>query len=220
MIGEIRDTESARIATELTQTGHRVLSTVHGEGCVDVLSRMTGDLLQVPADILGTKKYLTAVIYQKLLPLLCPHCKVPARALLTKEKQRLLTEKFCVDVGNMYMANAEGCDECRLNGAVTEGTKGQTLVAEILTPDDAMRVEMREKNWPEVERLWRSARSKPFGHSDMTGKTAFEHALSKATQGLIDPNDIEADFEPFETYQIFGDPSGGLTRNNLRGAEA
>lgn len=214
MIGEIRDTESARISTELTQTGHRVLSTVHGEGSVDVLSRMTGDLLQVPADILGTKKYLTAVIYQKLLPLLCPYCKIPARTLLSSDKQRTLTEKFRVDVGNMYTADVNGCAECRLNGVSTEGTKGQTVVAEILTPDDQMRSQMKEKNWPEVERLWRSTRIKPFGNADMTGKTAFEHALYKATQGLIDPNDIEADFEPFETYQIVGDASGAQVRGS------
>ena len=216
MIGEIRDTESARIATELTQTGHRVLSTVHGEGTVDVLSRMTGDLLQVPADILGTKKYLTAVIYQKLLPLLCAHCKIPAPRLLSKEKQHVLTSKFFVDVGTMYTANVEGCDKCRLNGVSTEGTKGQTVVAEILTPDDAMRIRMKEKNWPELERIWRSARATPFTHVDMSGKTAYEHALYKATQGLIDPNDIEADFEPFETYQIFGD----VAVHQLQGARA
>jgi hypothetical protein len=58
-----------------------------------------------------------------------------------------------------------------------------------------------------VERLWRSQRTGGFDAPVMQGKTAFEHALYKATQGLIDPRDIEADFESFATYAIF--QSGG-----------
>lgn len=205
MIGEIRDTESAKLATEMGQTGHRVFSTVHGEGVVDVLSRLTGDLLQVPPDILATKKYLSASMYQRLLPKLCPSCRLPAKSVLPRATQEVLQKKFGLDVSHMYTANKDGCQACRLESVNTEGTKGQTVVAEILVPNDAMRFAMKDKAWPEVERLWRTARQSGFGSADMKGKTAFEHALYKAAKGVVDPLDIEIDFEPFETYQIIGD---------------
>ena len=82
------------------------------------------------------------------------------------------------------------------------GTKGLTVVAEILTPDDAILQAIRELNWLKVEQLWRSKRLEGFDSPNMQGKTAYEHALFKACEGIIDPNDIEADFEAFETYEI------------------
>lgn len=43
MLGEIRDHDSASLASEFNRTGHRVFTTVHGDGCVDVLARLTGE---------------------------------------------------------------------------------------------------------------------------------------------------------------------------------
>lgn len=202
MIGEIRDTESARIATEMTQTGHRVLSTVHGDGAVDVMARLTGELLQVPPEVLAGKHYLSASIYQKLMPLLCPHCKRPATQILPQSIQDILRDKFQVDVGSMYCANESGCEHCHLPNIETHGTKGQTVVAEIITPNDAMRALMRQRDWFGLDEMWRLTRRTNFTDPDMTGKTAFEHALFKACAGLIDPLDIEMDFEPFESYEV------------------
>lgn len=219
MLGEIRDHDSASLASEFNRTGHRVFTTVHGDGCVDVLARLTSDEIGIHPSTLAAKKYLSAVMYQKLLPKLCPHCKVPAVNILPEHTISTLRLRFKVDPTTMYCANEDGCEHCVLDYQENEkdvgekdpnapkpvgiaGTKGLTVVAEILTPTDSILDAIRNKDWPLVEGLWRNLRQVGFDHPNMAGKTAFEHALFKACQGLVDPRDIEADFESFETYQI------------------
>jgi type II secretory ATPase GspE/PulE/Tfp pilus assembly ATPase PilB-like protein len=202
MLGEIRDHGTASMATEFNRTGHRVFTTVHGDGCVDVLSRMAGEELGISSHVLAAEKFLSAVMYQKLLPKLCPHCKKPAQEHLPASTQEILKEKFKVDPTTMFVANELGCEHCKLLEVGLVGTKGLTVVAEILVPNRLMFECIRDKQWPEVELLWRKQRTSAFDNPDMAGKTAFEHALYKATVGLVDPNDIEADFESFSTYRI------------------
>jgi type II secretory ATPase GspE/PulE/Tfp pilus assembly ATPase PilB-like protein len=202
MLGEIRDHDSASLASEFNRTGHRVFTTVHGDGCVDVLARLTGEEIGIHPSTLAAKKYLSAVMYQKLLPKLCPHCKLPATAHLPEATQDLLRHKFAVDPGTMFVANEQGCPHCRVESVGLAGTKGLTVVAEILTPDDAILQAIRVRDWMQVEHLWRAQRQHGFDSPHMQGKTAYEHALYKACAGLVDPNDIEADFESFETYAI------------------
>lgn len=208
MLGEIRDRDSASLASEFNRTGHRVFTTVHGDGVVDVLARITGEEIGIHPSTLAAKKYLSAVMYQKLLPKLCPHCRVPAITVLSDKTVSILRTKFGVEPSAMYCANEVGCEHCRVEELGLAGTKGLTVVAEILTPTDAILARIRERDWAGVEKAWRGLRAAPFDSPDMAGKTAFEHALYKACIGLVDPQDIEADFESFETYQIGGGLDG------------
>jgi type II secretory ATPase GspE/PulE/Tfp pilus assembly ATPase PilB-like protein len=203
MLGEVRDHDSASLASEFNRTGHRVFTTVHGDGCVDVLARLTSEEIGIAPTTLAAKKYLSAVMYQKLLPKLCPHCKLPAVDHLPLKTQALLRHKFGVNPATMFVANEAGCPACKVEELGLAGTKGLTVVAEILTPNDSILAAIAQRDWAEVERLWRSQRHCGFDAPDMAGKTAFEHALYKACIGLIDPNDIEADFESFTTYNVF-----------------
>jgi type II secretory ATPase GspE/PulE/Tfp pilus assembly ATPase PilB-like protein len=202
MLGEIRDKESASLASEFNRTGHRVFTTVHGDGCVDVLTRLNSPEIGISASTLGSRKFLSAVMYQKLLPKLCPHCKVPASTVLESTKLQLLFEKFGLNVNLMFCANDEGCAHCRIQEVAMAGTKGLTVVAEILIPTPEILKGIASSDWTWVEHLWRSSRTAPFDSPNMQGKTAFEHALYQASLGLIDPQDIERDFESFDTYQI------------------
>lgn len=203
MIGEIRDSETAEIGSEMVQTGHRVLTTVHGDNVIDALSRMTGRLINIPAELMATHNYLGAVMYQKLMPVLCDGCKVPAEEVLEPAVLSLLQEKFSLNTGAMSCASHDGCPACRVEGMQSEGTKGLTVVAEILVPTPAIRETIKTKNWTALEQLWRGSRHAAFDEPDMTGKTAFEHALYKASIGEVDPRDIERDFEAFSSYTIF-----------------
>lgn len=202
MLGEIRDAESASLASEFNRTGHRVFTTVHGDGCVDVLARLVSEEIGIHASTLAAKKFLSAVMYQKLLPKLCTVCRLPAVNHLTAKSQNLLHRKFMVDPQTMFVANELGCSHCKVAELGIAGTQGLTVVAEILTPTDDILEAIKEQNWAVVEALWRGTRRAGFDSPDMLGKTAFEHALFKACQGLIDPRDIEADFESFETYAV------------------
>ncbi|MFZ5644801.1 MAG: GspE/PulE family protein [Bacillota bacterium] len=73
MVGEIRDRETARIAVESALTGHLVLSTLHTNDAAGAITRL-GDM--------GIEPFLTAsslvgVVAQRLVRMLCPHCKEP-----------------------------------------------------------------------------------------------------------------------------------------------
>lgn len=72
LIGEIRDKETAQIALEASETGHIILSTIHGRDLQDVESRFTR--YKVSRELFRAR--LKLLISQKLLPKLCKHCRV------------------------------------------------------------------------------------------------------------------------------------------------
>lgn len=74
MVGEIRDRETAHIAVEAALTGHLVLSTLHTRDAPSALGRLTD---------MGIEPFLVSsavdcVVAQRLVRMLCPHCKRPA----------------------------------------------------------------------------------------------------------------------------------------------
>lgn len=207
MLGEIRDRESARIAIEFTQSGHPTTSTIHGNSAIDGLSRMTGDTIAVPSQDLGGENVLNAVAYQRLLPRLCPHCRIPANDPnngLDEARRNILRNKFRLDSGSMFVANPSGCDRCRPKaiGMSANGTKGVTVAVEILLPDGVMRDFIVARNWRALSNHWRNTRKSRFDQEDCQGKTAFEHALFLASRGIVSPVSIEENFEPLALYPL------------------
>ena len=76
MVGEIRDLDTAQVAVAAAQTGHLVLSTLHTPDAPGALMRLVH--MGIPAyNLAGT---LELVIAQRLVRLLCPHCRVPDAA--------------------------------------------------------------------------------------------------------------------------------------------
>lgn len=209
MVGEVRDYETGRMTAEFTQTGHRCYTTAHGEGCVDGLSRLCGGEIRMPPDTLAGSKFLSASLYQRLLPKLCPHCKLPANHAehgLSAQKQALLRSKFDLDPGSMFVAKPDGCSHCQpdvpgLNG---NGTQGVTVAVEVLLPTAEMRSCIARRDWPGLDQLWRAQRVSGYGEPDMLGKTAFEHAIWLVSQGIVSLKDVESEFEPIEAYEVRG----------------
>lgn len=74
MIGEVRDQNSAGTLVKATQSGHKVLSTVHAPSAPGIISRLNN--LGIERDILGSPDFISALVYQKLLPTICPHCSI------------------------------------------------------------------------------------------------------------------------------------------------
>ncbi|HYD53813.1 MAG TPA: ATPase, T2SS/T4P/T4SS family, partial [Gemmatimonadaceae bacterium] len=125
LVGEIRDPETAEIATQAALTGHLVLSTLHTNDAPSALTRLRE---------LGVAPYLVsstveAVLAQRLVRTLCGHCRTSAPP--TAEELRLLglTRDELPAV-----ARATGCAECR--GA---GYRGRVGVYELLVVTDAIR---------------------------------------------------------------------------------
>jgi len=127
MVGEIRDPETAQIAIQSALTGHLVFTTVHANNVVDVLGRFLN---------MGVEPYqfvsaLNCVLAQRLVRVICTHCKRPAPVT------RALLEESGLDPAAMQRQvfyEGAGCIEC---GGT--GYKGRTAICELLDLSDAIR---------------------------------------------------------------------------------
>lgn len=205
MVGEIRDHETAELAIEFAMTDKRSFSTLHAGGCINALTRLTMDKLQIPADTLGNENLINCLVYQKLLPKLCKECRIPADDPvhgLPEAKRRLLLSKFDLDAKLMYVERPGGCEHCRpkVAGLEITGTVGRAVAAEIFMPTPEMLPLIAQKRWAELTKMWRSTRTAGFSSSDTTGKTAYENGLYHVARGDVSLRHFEKQFERIESY--------------------
>src|SRR5205085_7402158 len=83
MVGEIRDQETANIAVQSALTGHLVSTTVHANNAFDVIGRF----MHMNVDLYGFVSALNGILAQRLVRLVCPHCRaadVPSAELLAE----------------------------------------------------------------------------------------------------------------------------------------
>src|SRR4029077_16588953 len=76
LVGEIRDPDTAQIATQASLTGHLVLSTLHTNDAPTALTRLLD--LDVAAYLVAST--VDAVLAQRLVRVICPHCKAETTA--------------------------------------------------------------------------------------------------------------------------------------------
>ncbi len=135
LVGEIRDAETADIAMNASLTGHLVFSTLHTNDAVGAIPRLL-DLGAKP-QILGPA--LSLVIAQRLVRILCPHCRVPVP--LTKEWEGRVSTFLSslpsrADAGhfkNATLFEAKGCEMC---GGI--GYRGRTSIFELFLVSDVI----------------------------------------------------------------------------------
>lgn len=215
-IGEVRDSVLAGLVAELALTGHPVRTTLHGNSILGAVMRLVGGRLKLPMDEVASGSFLNAVGNQKLIPILCPHCKRPARDVLAPQQIATLERKFGLDTSTMACRDEDGCEHCRRpglftrTGKVAAGIKGQTLAMELYRPTSEFLERVSVRDWRGAEQVWRSSRKSDFADADMTGKTVYEHALYKASRGLIDPQFIDESMCSFEAYRVAPDADGVL----------
>jgi general secretion pathway protein E len=126
MVGEIRDPETAQIAVQAALTGHLVFSTVHANNALDVIGRF----MHMGLDLYNVVSALNAVMAQRLLRLVCTHCRVPAIV----PHARLLAAGAAENEHRHAFARGEGCTHCR-----GTGYKGRRAIAELLVMNDELR---------------------------------------------------------------------------------
>lgn len=171
MVGEIRDAETAQIATRAALTGHLVLSSIHTNDAPSALTRLT-DMEVAP---FVASSALIGVVAQRLVRRLCPSCREPQR--LTRVA---LTERgFDFDelrVKTIYAKHDGGCEDCH-----GTGYRGRIGVFEIMPMDD------------ELERLFLSeAPSEALRTAALAAgmKTLRTDALEKVADGLTSLDEI------------------------------
>jgi type II secretory ATPase GspE/PulE/Tfp pilus assembly ATPase PilB-like protein len=202
IMGETRDEMTMEFVSGMVQTGHLMLTTMHGDGGPDVLARMHYEL-KVPTSLLGSRKYVRAAGYQKLLPRLCACSdEIDITQALSRAQLDALRKRFRLDLSKIRCANPIGCEKCNRPGIPSAGIAGLTVAAELVEPDEEIRKLLREGDFAGVRRVWRAKRKAAFDEPDTTGKTAFEHAIYKVSQGLVDPRDVEREFGPLATFDL------------------
>ena len=162
MLGEIRDPETAAVAVQAAQTGHRVLSTVHTNDAASAISR----LLDMEIEPFLISSVLLASFAQRLVRTVCPHCREkyrPPKAALA-----------AVGLDGVDQANfmrGRGCNHC-----LQTGYKGRTGIFEVLINDEMVQRMILEKR--SAQEITREAKRAGKLH------TLQEDAVQKVLQGI------------------------------------
>ena len=127
MVGEIRDQETAEIAIQASLTGHLVFSTLHTNDSAGSMTR----LVDMGIEPFLISSSVTGVLAQRLVRVICPHCKEPVRRTSERLREIGLSPQD-VPGGVTYMG--AGCQEC-----LNTGYRGRTGIYELLVMNDEIR---------------------------------------------------------------------------------
>ncbi|MFL0803813.1 MAG: GspE/PulE family protein [Agarilytica sp.] len=133
MVGEIRDAETARMATQAALTGHLVISTLHTNDAPTAVSRILD--LGIPSYLI--KSTLLGVMAQRLVRSFCPHCKKETE-VSNADWDNLVKPWKVGKPKKIYEPG--GCLECRNTGYM-----GRQGIYEILVLSDAMKEMVDDK---------------------------------------------------------------------------
>jgi type IV pilus assembly protein PilB len=153
MVGEIRDNETAGLAVQAALTGHIVLSTLHTNNAAGVIPR----LLDMKVEPFLIPVSLNLIIAQRLLPNICPDCKLPEaapeplQAIIAKALQGLPDDLVGKFKPPYQIYRAKGCNTCK-----GRGIKGRSQIHEVfqMTPE----IERILNTGPTIEKITAEAK--------------------------------------------------------------
>lgn len=170
MVGEIRDTETAKIAVEAALTGHLVIGTLHtndAAGAVTRLEEMQVELFNISASLVG-------VLAQRLVRKICKSCRVEMPADPEVLRRLGLTEDR---VHGATIAKGTGCEKCS-----NSGYKGRMAIHELMIiNEDVRRAIIEGKTSTEVKEVARTKGGM---------RTLMEDGIEKALAGLTTLEEI------------------------------
>jgi len=126
MVGEIRDSETVKIASQAALTGHLVLSTLHtnnAAGAVTRLADMGLEPFMVTASTVG-------VVAQRLIRKICPHC---SEEFCLKDEEKVFYARYFKQDPPQRLHHGPGCKRCNHTGF-----RGRTSIQEILVMDQEL----------------------------------------------------------------------------------
>ncbi len=130
MVGEIRDSETARIAIQAALTGHLVFSTLHTNDAPSSVTR----LLDIGIEPYLVASSVIAVIAQRLVRVICPECRSEYEP--TQDELDMVGLKRADLAGGLIYIGM-GCERC-----IETGYVGRTAIYEILPISEEVRVEI------------------------------------------------------------------------------
>jgi general secretion pathway protein E len=126
LVGEIRDTETARIAIQAGMTGHLLITTVHAGSSAAAFSR----LLEMGVAPYSLNAALTAILAQRLARQICPHCR-RERAVMPDDLRDL---SLTTHPPGLRVFHGIGCEACQGTGYL-----GRSALFEILEVNEEIR---------------------------------------------------------------------------------
>jgi len=185
MLGEVNDADSANNISQLVLSGRKTLATLHVYEAFGVFARLSE--LGVPKSVLFMKRFISGIVFQRLVPLLCAKCALSLEDTGSKERigPQLLRRVLALsgEDSARVRLRGKGCEACAGTGLV-----GRTLCAEILVPDDSFLSLMNAGLEDQAREHWVHAGA---SLNAQLGGTAMAHAIQKMRLGLLDPRDIE-----------------------------
>jgi general secretion pathway protein E len=126
LVGEIRDHETAEIAVQSALTGHLVFSTLHTNDSASAITR----LVDIGVEPFLISSSVLAVIAQRLVRVLCEHCKEPYKPDMTVQALGIRPDR----VNQYTFYRAKGCDKC-----FQTGYRGRIGIYEIMVMDHSLK---------------------------------------------------------------------------------
>jgi type IV pilus assembly protein PilB len=176
MIGEIRDTETAEIAIQASQTGHLVLSTLHTNDAPSSLVR----LQHMGIAAFNVAASMSLVTAQLLIRRLCDDCKRPLPTDIAKHQLKQFSS--CMSLHSKHIAQKSfyqpvGCPLC------TNGYKGRAGIYQVMPISEAMQILVMQQS---------DLRALSTQASNEGMRTLRQAGYIKATQGLTSLEEVLA----------------------------
>ncbi|MDE2367954.1 MAG: Flp pilus assembly complex ATPase component TadA [Burkholderiales bacterium] len=171
MVGEIRDTETARIAIQASLTGHKVLSTLHTNDAASAFVRLVD---------MGVEPFLLAasvrgVIAQRLVRRLCKACALPLDLADLPAPILKVVARQGLDASTYAGRHPVGCAQC-----ASTGYRGRVGVHEFLPTTDALRQQLSRGDFsPRNLRDCEPAGFRPLQHDGLRKLWAGETSLAE-----------------------------------------
>lgn len=174
ILGEMRDEDTANVMVRASITGHLVLTTVHTNSATGIITRLMD--LDVSPNLLSDASVLRLLMFQRLIPKICPHCSIPLTES-EKHTRHLSGWNHVFDNMQDMCAKGKGCEHCDHSGIA-----GRTVVAEVIWIDEKGREFIQQGD--------------TLGWEQYLKAQGFEnyqtHAIRLAESGVCDPLDVEA----------------------------
>ena len=162
MVGEVRDLETAELSIRTALTGHLIFSTLHTNDACSGATR----LMDIGIEPYLVASSVNAFISQRLVRLICPHCK----------EERKDKDGLPPFFKNIKMFRGKGCEQCKFIGY-----KDRTAIYEILTIDDTIKDLIISKTT--ASQIEKKAKESGF-------KTLLDSGIEKIKQGVTTPEEV------------------------------
>ena len=168
MVGEIRDPDTAMMATQAALTGRLVLSSIHANDSIGLVFR----LLDLGIEPLLISATLVCIVSQRMVRRICPHCARPAR---TSPEAELSYHRETGEKTTMFLTG-EGCNSCAGTGYL-----GRIAISEVLALNQEFRMALMNNAGADTLREI----------ADRAGmKTMWHDGMLKVKAGITTPAEV------------------------------